>query len=996
MPPFSRTWTCTILLLVAAGLFAAPARQSDIPLDLFDLGAPSFGNFSIRDGLPAAIMGGVRVDKEGFVWASSAEGLTRYDGNRWESDGSFATRGVLGTLTTTHDGTLWAAFRDRGIARFDGRRWQSVADFPARIARRVAETADAQGHFTLWALTFDKGLLRFDGTHWSPAPGASRLPRMMISIAATHDLLGRERVWAGSGSQGLWFRDDEGPWQPFRAPGFDAVQIEDLLVTHIAGREQLWISSFGNGLWRLDDTGLRAWTAESGKVPSNEFYSLAQSALPNDDVAVWAASRAGLVRIHGDSARVFDRNYGLPSNVIRDLAVWRAPDGTQILWLATENGIARTTAGPAPWQTISLMGANSSGVFATLAESDGSGGERLWVGAMHDGLGLFEDGEWRHFDTASGLGSPSVRMIKRAPDTDGKDTLWVGQAGGYLLRVLPGPKFQNIRVPWPQTPAQAVTDILGRTFEGQRELWVATRVSGLFRLRAGAWTAVRPAAAAQEWRVTALATQTGPGGSQWLWATSSQGLLRFDGRQSTLLGTEAGLPAGNLSGIGVFEDSGRSVLWIGSDFGIVRVDTTDPGHPRVLPNDLPPSPDPFTYGALRDSRGRIFICTNNGVQRLTPTGHGYSSRVFTRRDGLPHDECNTNAQFVDAHDRYWVGMLGGLGVYDPENEHVDKTPKPLKITAIRLDNAEVSGPELALRPGQNHLTVKFALLSWLNEDKSEFRTQLVGDETLPTPWTHQNVRVFDHLAPGSYSLRVEARDYAGNHSAPVELGIEVQRAWWQDWPARIAFALALAVLAYFLLRWRFRALRKSERQLQAQVEARTAQLNAANERLLELSYLDALTELSNRRKFREAIDAVALRADFRTCSLIFVDVDHFKEYNDRFGHPAGDEALRAVAASMLACAPPGSLVARYGGEEFACLLDAIAIEQAREIAGCMRVSVQESPVPLPGMDTFNRITISIGVAERKIASAEDVHALLRDADAALYRAKDAGRNCVKG
>ena len=81
---------------------------------------------------------------------------------------------------------------------------------------------------------------------------------------------------------------------------------------------------------------------------------------------------------------------------------------------------------------------------------------------------------------------------------------------------------------------------------------------------------------------------------------------------------------------------------------------------------MPAPPDPTVYSILPDSKGRIYVCTNNGVQQLTPKADGrYSERVFRRRDGLVHDECNTNAQAVDAEDRYWVGTLGGLSVFDP-------------------------------------------------------------------------------------------------------------------------------------------------------------------------------------------------------------------------------------------------------------------------------------------------------------------------------------------
>jgi diguanylate cyclase (GGDEF)-like protein len=993
MPTLPRALIC-LLLLVAWPLVAAPVAPVR-PLSLFDLGAPSFTVFSMRDGLPASIMAQVIVDKEGFVWASAADGLVRYDGSRWRHTGDFAARGQLGTLTRTHDGSLWAAFRDRGIARYDGQRWRFVPHFPGREMRRLVETRDAAGHYTLWALSMQDGLLWLADGRWSPAPGAEQLPRSLLSLAVTHDLFGHARTWVGSGTQGLWYREGDGRWQRFTAPGFDGSQIENLLVARRGGREQLWISTFGAGLWRLDADGLVSWSTQNGKSPTDEFYSLVQSRLPHDDYAVWAASRAGLVRIHDDALRLFDRRNGLPSNVVRDISLWRSPDGAQVLWLATEGGMARALADGVPWRTASLLGADSSGVFAVRAEPDGRGGERLWVGAARDGLALYEAGSWRHFGTADGLPSSSVRLLRRVPDEHGKDTLWLGLSGGALMRVLPGPRFQRVATPWTPDAAEAVLDLLGRHDDGQPEWWAATRTGGLYRRRAGAWTALAPAGAPARWNASGLAAQTDAQGKAWLWVASSLGLLRWDGRRLVVV-SDAGTPlAGPLFGVSLWVDAGRPVLWLGSAHGVLRVDVRDPAHPRLLPDALPPPPDSYVYGALRDSRGRIYVCTNNGVQQLLPTARGYRSRVFTRRDGLPHDECNGGGQFIDAHDRYWVGMLGGLGVYDPADDRPDRTPKPLRITGARLDDRPIPAHDIVLRPGWGSLAVHYALLSWRNEDESRFRTRLLGDEAAPSPWTAQTSREFSHLSPGRYTLRIEARDYAGNPSPPVQLAITVLPAWWQTTLARIGYALAIVLVLYLLLQRRVRALQRRQAQLQAQVDARTAELHAANARLTELSYLDALTGLANRRRLLEALDEAVRRADPRPASLVFVDVDHFKDYNDRYGHPAGDEALRAVAAAMRECAPPGALVARYGGEEFACLLPACALPAAREVAECIRGGVQSRLIPVPGSILANRATISAGVATAVIAADADANRLLREADQAMYRAKQAGRNCVR-
>ncbi|MEO7433705.1 MAG: diguanylate cyclase, partial [Dokdonella sp.] len=180
---------------------------------------------------------------------------------------------------------------------------------------------------------------------------------------------------------------------------------------------------------------------------------------------------------------------------------------------------------------------------------------------------------------------------------------------------------------------------------------------------------------------------------------------------------------------------------------------------------------------------------------------------------------------------------------------------------------------------------------------------------------------------------VEARDYAGNVSGPLEMPIEVLPAWWQTKVTRLLFAFAIVLLAYALVTLRTRNLRLQRRTLEQRIAQRTAELNEANAQLRRLSYQDSLTGLANRRHLLEVLQSLCgKRPNAGVASLIFIDVDHFKSYNDQFGHPAGDMALHAVADAMRRCAPPETVVARYGGEEFACLMPETGLDEAMKVA----------------------------------------------------------------
>jgi diguanylate cyclase (GGDEF)-like protein len=160
--------------------------------------------------------------------------------------------------------------------------------------------------------------------------------------------------------------------------------------------------------------------------------------------------------------------------------------------------------------------------------------------------------------------------------------------------------------------------------------------------------------------------------------------------------------------------------------------------------------------------------------------------------------------------------------------------------------------------------------------------------------------------------------------------------------------------------------------------------------------VDALTGLFN----RFWMDKMLLRQMERSrvsgdpLSLLLIDVDLFKQLNDRHGHVAGDCALRAVAACMRTAVRPTDLLARYGGEEFTVLLPGAALANARDVAERLRAAVSAAPIVYVDGSPLPSVTVSIGAAQ--MGDAATPAALLELADRALYRAKNAGRNRVEG
>jgi diguanylate cyclase (GGDEF)-like protein len=202
-------------------------------------------------------------------------------------------------------------------------------------------------------------------------------------------------------------------------------------------------------------------------------------------------------------------------------------------------------------------------------------------------------------------------------------------------------------------------------------------------------------------------------------------------------------------------------------------------------------------------------------------------------------------------------------------------------------------------------------------------------------------------------------------------------------------------ISEMVLKAKINAMRRLVEMQRSLVEV-TQELNTANKALQRLSSTDGLTGIANRRFF----DQLSAR-EWRRCerlkkpmALIMVDVDHFKKYNDTYGHQAGDECLKAVSAQVARAAPRASdLAARYGGEEFVLVLGETTVEGANWVANNIRQRIADLMIP-HSASSIGHVSVSCGVASLLPLEGMTFEILLKVADEALYKAKEQGRNRV--
>jgi len=181
------------------------------------------------------------------------------------------------------------------------------------------------------------------------------------------------------------------------------------------------------------------------------------------------------------------------------------------------------------------------------------------------------------------------------------------------------------------------------------------------------------------------------------------------------------------------------------------------------------------------------------------------------------------------------------------------------------------------------------------------------------------------------------------------------------------------------------------------IAAMRDELGRLNKELEALSRQDGLTQICNRRYFEEQAEKQwkILARSKEEVSILMMDVDHFKKYNDHYGHVAGDRCLQSVAAILKSSLHrPADIIARYGGEEFVALLPQTDLNGARTVAETLRRAVAKLAIPHQHSEAAGVVTLSIGCTSTNSVRGVSVAAMLKEADRNLYQAKHKGRNCV--
>jgi diguanylate cyclase (GGDEF)-like protein len=921
------------------------------------------------DGLPGNSVYAIAQAADGYLWVGTENGLVRFDGQAFVAYGArpsgvFRSR-LVGALAAARDGTLWIG-TERGLLRMRGTA-VALDGPPGGLAAEAAVSAlaeDAGGDLWIGTRT---GLLR-------RAAASGRITRVALGGTRVVQLLPCEagEVWVGTESLGAWryragilqqvttdpglaretvtglVRDEDGSILVFTARGARRFRDGDVVtaapgrapdfagvVAAGAGGGSLWLGTADRGVVQL--AGGKSWFATPGHPLAT---ALIFKVFVAADRTVWFGTAGdGLRQLVEKSSRTYTHADGLGSDTTTSVLV--EPDGT--VWVGTFAGLTRMAR---RFDDAAFVAGEISGttVWTLLRDDQGT----LWAGTSR-GLARRVGGRWTFLPP---WGAPATQVVDTLYE-DRHGNLWIGTGGG--LGMMPA-----------LDPARlvAVAGLEGPEITGIAEdvtgaLWIGSRGAGLLRLRDGKLETLRSAAELP----IVTAVHRGLAADMWV-GTFGQGLLHWD----------AGRWRRFHEGNGLDDNTVRQVredplgVWICSGAGISRlarhaVAAVEAGRAASLA--------PFSYGpedgvaegvcfggshpgVARSADGHLWFATNHGLVEIRP------ERLAPPQPGL---EPRLDRVTVDGRDL----EIGG--------------PRPLRVPG-----------------GSRRVDFRFSAPVFVAHRRTAIRYRLVG---LDGDWIvddRDGLARYGVLGAGSYRFEVALRNEQGGWSEGMRLAeIEVEPLLYQRPAFFAAAALALLGASFGVHRWAARHLRHRAAALETLVGQRTEQLQEANRQLETLAANDALTGLANRRALQESLDRELRRAT-RTgseISLVMVDVDYFKRYNDSLGHLAGDECLQQLALALRSAASrPADVVARYGGEEFAVLLPETAAAAAAAIAESLRQLVQKLAIAHPASPVGRCVTISAGVTSLVPAPGTAPEDLVAAADEALYRAKQNGRNQV--
>ena len=779
-------WVFAALMAAATGVCASLPET------------PQFRPVGVADGLPSSSTTSLALDRDGYLWVSTRDGLARYDGVGYKvyqhipGDATGLPGNFVQTVFVDAGNRIWVSVEGQGVSVLDaartGFRHFNQASRPLLLSNDIwAITATGDG--MLWFGTFGGGVYRMDKdevlTRFMPsAKDVRSLPdENVLSLAVD----ARGQLWAGTTS-GL------ARWTGTGFERFDSARLSGNVVLSLSAESD-------GSLWIGTDAGLDHLLAD-GRIEKPAW----RDRLPDPGVTSVLVDREGTRWITTLRGMVLERN-GVVDD-LRDGVAGTRPawlgveDAEGGLWFAThDDGLLRLPVG---WRHFAVF-ANGKGerglatvpVRGSAPSRDG----RVWlVGAgMIDRLDPATGRVEHVFDTSAAL--PERRLQSVIEREDG--SLWLGHSRGLSRLDITSKKFRHWNIgKGPQDSLPGAVQLLSETNDGL--LWMASYGGGLqARDRQGvlkhSFTPLD-----KHGVDTPEQEQLSPGPDAALWIAGPAGMRRWNagtqrfdkivGAPDTHVYGFAMVPPDTvwLHRMGALE----AYHWDGRALSRFLSVGADAGMPAV-----------GSGGVMADRSGAIWMTTTRGLLRYDPVGERL--RMFGVRDGLPSQEFLNRPPLMLPQGLGLASSHAGLLLFDPSRiKPAPGTPRlTLDSISLRRDEDQFAmasdAPLLTMRPDDRDLQVTARLLSFADPAAHRYRYWLHGYDADWVMVGALGARAFSRLEAGDYRMEIAASDADGRWSPSREFALHVQAPWWLRPVAMLGWVL-LSLLTVVGAGWLYR------------------------------------------------------------------------------------------------------------------------------------------------------------------------------------------------
>ncbi len=968
-------------------------------------GEPLFRFHAITDVLPSLSISSIAQDSRGFLWYGTQGGLVMYNGNDYSIYSSipFAentlSSNLIQTMMMDEKDILWVGTY-AGLDRYDiatglFKNYSIGNDVVVSIYR------DSRGR--LWAGTLaGLGCLEKDSEVF--VLYTKENPDRFIADNTVRNVY--------EDSRGIIYASTYNGLQQYN-PDTDSFVPSTLLLEGnpassgvIYGVKEdndgnYWVVRWGTGLIRIDGK-TREYTVFPLK--DNRTYNINTDFDP--DLVLVGTWGGGLNVFDKQSGEIIDYTMHSPpgKRLSNDIVYSQFVDNTGLLWLGTNGGGLNVYDSQHSWfSSVNAVGEGEVGlpVGKINALMEGPDGE-IWVSVVGKGITRYNPRTETFIQhraeqgRAGSLISDTVYCFAWGPE----NTVYVGTDKGLVQYDISRSRFTAVS--WFQKfdlgPTEQNVYFISQGKDGS--LWIGIFNGGIVRYfpDSGRFIRYRHDPANLSSLSDNLVYFAEADSSGQMWIGTNKGLNAFQEDSGSF--TRYTYDRTNRNGISSntvysFYEHTDGSLWFGTRNGGLTSFNPENGtfshvtSEQGLPSDT-------IVGICPSNDDKLWAATQNGLVQYDIVKKTLS--IFKTSDGLISQQFNAAATTSRDGIRYFGTPLGLVYFSEKDLEGTAQRSPAIGLTSLVINNKNLRipfggqvKPGLRLESDQRNLTLGYAALNFSPLARYSYSYRLEGYDEQWVFAGERKYAMYTNLNPGKYLFRVRIDGlYNGEAGRETELSFEIQKPVYARWWALSLYALLALAAVYLGLRFR------SSIEKVGELELTTSTLESKNIHLKQLSYQDALTGIPNRRNFEYVISrewqAALVRKD--CLSVLMIDIDFFKQYNDTYGHLAGDEALKKVAQAIKsALFRVSDVCARYGGEEFVVVLPDTNTENAYAI--CERVMHAIAMCDIPSQTEIGSLlSVSIGCFTGIPEPGFTYDQFILKADQALYKAKKDGRNRI--